>query len=241
MHLYAAVEFGVEAAGRWVVDYADAADGVLERVDAIGLGVDVAEFAILLEPCDDGVGTVFGESPVAVEAYFTGIWAGVVVLTCGETLDMDCRYDARVDDVAYLLHGGFVGMLGYVAFVGVEGGIHVGERDEKLVFGCVKVGAYHLEAVLGVEAVGVGLVVVLLREEFLVERGVVDTVVPQVLVAIDWGIVVAGFLAEADQRVDVVGERDRSFAHLVAARIFVEGEHGVGRFGGYVAGVEARE
>jgi len=95
--------------------------------------------------------------------------------------------------------------------------------------------------VLGVEAVGVGLVVVLLGEEFLVDLGVVDTVVPQGLVAIDSGIVVAGFLAEADQRVDVVGERDRSFAHLVAARILVEGEHGVGRFGGYVAGVEARE
>ena len=97
LHFYGTAEFGVEASG----------GGVVDGTDAVGeegfVGCEVVHFlhvGMLLEPCEDGERTVFGECVVAVDTYLLGVFAGVVVLAGGEAFELDEGDSAVVEDFA---------------------------------------------------------------------------------------------------------------------------------------------
>lgn len=78
-----------------------------------------------------------------------------------------------------------MGMFRNLSFVGCQCRIDVGKTYEILATVNVEISAYGLQSVVSVESEGLGFEVVLLVEQFLVECGIIDTVVPQVVVAVD--------------------------------------------------------
>ena len=100
MDFYAAVHLGFEATGRWVVDAAYATDFILERVNAIGLGVNLVETACSAEPVEYCMGTSVGEGHIAFEAHLLGVGSRIVVLTRSEAFDEDGGNYAIFDNVA---------------------------------------------------------------------------------------------------------------------------------------------
>ena len=115
VYFHTAVHLGVETAGRGIVDTADAADGVLEGVDAVSFGVYAVKLAGVAEPVEHGGGAVVGEGRVAVKSDLLGVGAGEIVLAGGEAFDEDSGDGAVLDDVADVLDGGRVSVLCDVA------------------------------------------------------------------------------------------------------------------------------
>lgn len=167
MDFYAAVHLGFEATGRGVVDAAYATDFILERVNAVGLGVNLVETACGAEPVEHSVSTSVGEGHVAFEAHLLGIGSRIVVLARSEAFDEDGGDYAIFDNVADFSNCRRIGIVGDMAFVGGDCGIDVGEADE--IFATVdgEVVADGLETAVGVEPEALGLIVVVVVEETL--------------------------------------------------------------------------
>lgn len=237
--LDAAVELRVEATCALILD---GTDTIVHAVHEEDLGSDVPEAILVVEPLDNGGGTVLGQGGIPLTSNPLGILTRIVVLARGETLDLDEDHDATVDDVTDLGDGLGISELGDVTIVGIEGGIHVSETDKLIGVIDIHVLADSAESVMGVQTEGVGLLVVFSAKQLLAKGGIVNTIVPSVETIIDRSVVESGFLAESSHVISLEAERHRSaLKHLVAARDIVNLEVLVSALGLEILDSEAIE
>ena len=109
---------------------------------------------------------------------------------------MDIEDAAVAEDV---LQGGYrarIGILLDVAVVAFEGGIDIGKAEEVGVIGYRHVFLHNTEATVGVEAEGLGVLVVVGLAQALALGFIVDAVVPGAVAVVDGGVVVVHLVLE---------------------------------------------
>ncbi len=192
-NLDTAVQLGVEATSTLILD---GTDTIIHTVDEEDLRSDIPESILIVQPLDNGGGTILGQSGVPLTANPLCILSRIVVLAGSQTLDLDKSHDTTVNDVTDLGDCLGISELGDVAIVGIEGSIDISEADEFVGIIDIHILAYSAKSIVRVQTIVVCLLIVSTVEQLRPQGSVINSIAPSVEAIIDRSIIEASLLTE---------------------------------------------